>query len=614
MLLPIARVGLVGAIVLLASSVAQSSIQLRGSGEVGPTFITTSASPPHLIGDIVTLSCPFGKITLVSTQMCNNQIVNQDVCATTPSCVEALKGSMSSGHTFNRWLASGDAAVTCSTCITTSATFNYPQSGYYSGAISECPTPPTITNVQTNAYHSFEQEWINWSDPSVTTTQFQWGTTTSYSLPSPEPSVRSVDLNVLNASTTYYYKVTDSSNCDTSTPNIGSFTTPPASTSDFVGWLFETHTGNAHLNLPTGPPLVSAYIGVGAICTFWDGWSTYPGYVNFTGSTDIFGHYDLAFPLSFVFSTGGTTYSFALNTGGNCDSSESGTLNGGPWTHGNSEYILDASAQGYWNETRMVSATMSSLNDDQTFVLTANQIGTVTLALALMDDSPGQSTAPPVQCGFDLTAGVSTSVENNIGGNGASSTYSNERSWGASDAGWGVDTGIYTRWYVGGTVNDSHPSNILSTSYPIGWRGIESPSPSTTTDWVSVPAYTGQAPSGAWAGGGIEIQPRYTESNPDLTMLGLTQTTTFSSSTGIELSVDVGISFGFLDVGTSVTLSYTQTNTYASTSTLSCEGYDPSASATAVLWYYEDYSQAGSSDILHMAFMGYCGTGTQYTC
>jgi hypothetical protein len=97
-------------------------------------------------------------------------------------------------------------------------------------------------------------------------------------------------------------------------------------------------------------------------------------------------------------------------------------------------------------------------------------------------------------------------------------------------------------------------------------------------------------------------------------LLSVTQTSSFSSSGGIEMDVDVGVSFGLLDLGVDVPLSYITTDTHSTAATMACQAYDPSGTSDAVLWYYEDYSQSSNSDVLHMAFMGYCGPGTTYTC
>jgi hypothetical protein len=617
-----AQVAIIAVIVLLASSVPLNSVQsARASGLTLESAPAPNDPPPVVTGDTVGFSCPFGTITLASTQDCKDGSSSHDVCATDPSCADSLAATMNSGGpTFNRWVASGDAYVTCSTCATTTATF-YWSSGSDSGSLKECPALPSISSVSISPYHSFEDIWINWTDTSATSTVFQWGTSTSYGSPAPEAQGTSIRLNALNSSTTYYYKITDSDNCDTSSPYTNSYTTSSVSTSNLLGWVFaKTLVQSPYVNLPTGTPINGAVVYVEAICPTEDS----SEYVNFTATTsggapwnDGNGFYVLGFPISAVDINDNGYYSFwNLTAGGSCEGSGYYHSDAGPWGpyfRSNSEYLLGAEAQGYWNETRMVSATMSSVGDYQEFAITLDPQGTATLGLALLDDSSSEEgVLPPTECSFDLDAGVSTSVEDNFGGNGATSTYGGETTWGASYGGWGVDTGVDAQWLIGGTLNDSQPTNILSSAYPIEYASSWSPSPSTTSDWVTIPAYTGQT-AGTYPWTMVYFPSSYTKASPD-TFLTLTSTTSFTSSAGLEIDVDVGVSFGLVDTGISVPLTYTTTVTHSSTSTMTCQAYDPSSTADSVLWYYEDYSQASQSDVLHMAFMGYCGSGTSYSC
>jgi hypothetical protein len=612
----LSEIWLVICLVLLGASTSAKALAgpLSNASNQGQS-IRLGPPPPRNVGTYATFQCSFGTINLAGTQVCDEQVTSPiDECVTTPSCTYSLvKGSMKSGTTFNHWKVTGEGSVQSSTNPSTNVTFDYPSTGVYSAEVYECPQTPVISSVHATPRGGFEEYWINWTDPTVFSTTFQWGTTTSYGLPGPEALGTSINLNELNSSTTYYYKITDVDNCGDGSSYTGTFTTSAAPTNAFVGWILTRETATPYQVMGTGPVPSGAVFQVGALCNFYN----YYGYVNFSVGANSTGYYDLPIPATYSIYENeypGYTLHFEIYSNGTCASWSTGNWIWGNYYTSNSEYQADADAQGYWNETRVLSSTLSSLNDYQEFLITPNTVGNVTLGLALLDRGPGITGTIPAQCGFDYDAGVSSTIQNSLGGNSASSTYGSETSWGASDAGWGVDTGIETEWDVSGVLNDTlNPSTTVEFSYPVNWADTWAASPSTTTDWKTLPNYTGQSPPSPWIA--VKIPSSYTASNPDTSFLSITKTASFSSTSGIDLTVDVGVNFDFVSVGTSVELSYTNTVTYSSTSTLSCEVYDPNPGShgdTAVFWYYED--GGSTSDIVHLALEGYCGGTSGNNC
>jgi hypothetical protein len=599
---------------LFGHAVSVGGTATGGSHAAGPP-------PPGAVGDFVTFNCPFGSTTLGGTTVCyGDTSLPDNECIVTPSCTYYLNvSSLKGGETWSYWKTSGDASVQCYNCEHTNATFSYPSSGRYSGEIFQC-MEVSISHVTVVPRSWFEDYWINWTDPAWVSSTFQWGLTTSYGLPTPTPTGTSIELNDLNASTTYYYKITDTDNCGDTASYTGQFTTTTASSTSFAGFLFQRQLGNPHLLYPAGAALQNGFVTITAGCSD-DNLGNFA--VPFAVETNATGYYYEPFPLTYQIAEGsqGTIY-FEDYTNGSCVSSESGgSFNWGPYWFHNALYNFNVSAAGYWNDTRDVSSALTSTNDWQEFVIQQDNLSELTVGLSLLDLNSNTSSigTVPVQCGYSMTAGVNSTVSTYAAGNGQSSGYGNENTWGASMAGWGVDTGIEVPWYLTGATNDTTTtqSKILTSTYPIGpilnsW----SPSPSTTVDWVTPPAYVGQDPTSPWVEQ-VPVPSSYTISNPDTTFISMSHTATFTSTSGVDMDIDVGVSLDFVDVGTSVQISYENTVTHSHTSTMSCEVYDPAPAHSgeeAMFWYYEDGGVNGYSDILHVAFMGYCGGSSNITC
>ncbi len=237
---------------------------------------------------------------------------------------------------------------------------------------------------------------------------------------------------------------------------------------------------------------------------------------------------------------------------------------------------------GQWSAVRSVTSSPNSTTDYQPFVLVPDSSTTtfVPVTLALVHSNSAQ-------CENAWTVGSSQTVDQSIGGAGHQYTWSNVTQMGPQWPGWGNDSGIELEYTATGRMSEvtRSPENAWVTQYD----GAAA-APSTTTDWLSDASFNYGQPGPnyiVW-----EVPTNFHPSNPS--MLTWTQTSTYSSTSGTDYSVDVSVCFeydtpagaGFgMCAGTSVTLTDTTTDVYTTQATLSCEMYDPSSTQTAVYYY-----------------------------
>jgi hypothetical protein len=190
--------------------------------------LNVGADPLVTPGTFVTLNCTHGTIKLAGTLECSHQITSPiDLCDTTPSCQFSLVGTVDSGFNWYGWLTSGEASVTCGSCLSTTLTVDTPtQSGHYAGGLTldvtipPCPTPYQIdltTGTYTNSTNTTVYFYASSSSPLLSgLANLTWGNTTAYSYAgnpnnysfgTQQSGTEKVFLDFLEPNTTYYYEL-----------------------------------------------------------------------------------------------------------------------------------------------------------------------------------------------------------------------------------------------------------------------------------------------------------------------------------------------------------------------------------------------------------------------
>ena len=418
-----------------------------------------------------------------------------------------------------------------------------------------------------------------------------------------------MNLNALQAGTNYSYTVeveSTGSTCYASySTHSGSFSTSGAPTNEFVGWAYDVDT-NAYQILQEGSAASGVNINVTATCQMYGNYGELgsPGQVVFfdnveeganpdmiTGSS---GYYAFAFPLYEDAPAGnlGDIQGFALSAGGNCETTDySESAN-----YANSNLLITAGGYaGEWTDQIYSTASMSAQNDYRSFVLDANPLGYTAAALSLVHTSASE-------CETSFTTTSTQTVEALAGGTGNSQIHTQQTTYGGAYPGWGNDSGVSLGWQVAGVMNDTSATPI--SAWPESWESTAAV-PYTTTDWIGDTAFNLGDPASPYLA--IEIPTNYQKSNPY--PLVVTQTTTYSSTTGTELDVDVGVNFAVVSVGVSVPLTYTTTDVYTTSPTLGCQFYDPSSTQTAVFYYTFNGGATALADVIHIWLAGYCPVG-----
>jgi hypothetical protein len=437
-------------------------------------------------------------------------------------------------------------------------------------------------------------------------------------LPVPELNINaadtaaSVNLNALNAGTQYYYELSATNSCGTSPIESGIFSTSAAPTDAYVGWVYYLESpSNPHELLQDGTVAPNVEVNVTAVCQMYGNYgklgspgkvlfyyNEYPG-ENVGMITNSEGYYDFDFPLYAAAAAGnlGDIQFFTLSAGGNCLTQD--TYEGPSSNYANANLEVTAGGfAGLWTDLEYVPSTMNSQTDYRSFVLDANPLGYSAAALALVHTSAAN-------CASALTTTSTQTVIASAGGNGNSQTYTATETFGGQYPGWGVDSGVSLGWAVGGVVNDSSLTPV--SDWPDGNEPTVAAVPYTTTDWLSDTTWNLGNPGPGYLA--LEIPPSYTESNPYL--FTVSQTTTYSSTSGTEIDVEVGVNVGFVSAGIGVELTYTTTDVYTTQPSLSCELYDPSTTQTAVFYYTFDGGTTNLADVIHVWLPGYCAVGEQ---
>jgi hypothetical protein len=571
----------------------------------------TSTPPPQSPGDWVGFSCLHGTVSVAGTQECNSDNGGPyDMCISS-NCTSALVGTINGGFSFGKWQATGDASVWCSSCSTTSLSMSGSTHEVQEGEVYECTPNPTISGVGENSYTAGNAQgvdleaWVNWTDVNAVSSVVQWGLSSgSYTLPDPSPTIslsgggQSVEFNGFASGTTYYYKVTDTNNCGSVTSHSGSFTTASAPTTGWVGYVFTYSTANSHLVYPAGAALDGSLITFNATCDinyiispwdFGDVWGVTKGWFDSTG----------VFPLSWSDGTG--YFAVSLSASGLCTFTDSHS--GLTQYYQNNFLNVTAQDSGYFNESRKITTTLGAIGDFQEFALQPNIVENVVSALSYIHTTAAE-------CNFVQTYEVDQTVDDYIGGAGTTNDFISESTWTANTPAWGDNNGIQIGWTISGEVNDT--TEAMDQAYPVAPSGgVDLAAPGGLSDYLTPPTWTGgDSPGGIWLG--VEVPHGITESDADSFVVG--QTSSFSSTSGISVDVNVGVSFDFVSFGVGATLTYTSTADYSTQNTMTCLLYNPGTEGQAVFYYTFGDGSTTKSDEAHIWLMGYCGAGGQNTC
>ncbi len=121
----------------------------------------TQGQPAKVPGDWVTFSCVGGKITVNGAVYCNNQAGSTHLMCGSGICSQTIVGSVvTPGLTFNKWSSSGDATITCNSCITTTLSESVPNpSLYYSGTVQLLLYSHTSVQVTIHTFSNWSTGW-----------------------------------------------------------------------------------------------------------------------------------------------------------------------------------------------------------------------------------------------------------------------------------------------------------------------------------------------------------------------------------------------------------------------------------------------------------------------
>jgi hypothetical protein len=467
-------------------------------------------------------------------------------------------------------------------------------------------TPPVITWHGVKTVQGYRQVWVNWSDTgTVTSRSFAWGTSTSYGFAVPQLNGADVNLNDMQASTSYDYKITDwDGTCSASLTD--SFTSASAQTSGFVGWVSAFTSDSHQLNQIGSSVLGGASVQIGARCY---GNLNYPGTLTYfpAATTDSGGHYSVSFPLSVSLDLGYIVYTLSSN--GQCSWDYS-------WqTVSNSNYLLNAGLSGYWNATQWVSSTLSSSNDFRQFGLDQDSGHFVPVGFALIHTKYNGVTYNNANCSLSWATSTTTSTVTQTTAVGLSSgvieSTTSAQGWDTT-GGPGVNVGLSLKYPFSGVINETgtNPAVNQSETFVVGGEYGATSAPYTSTEWLQTPTYS---PSTVPPPGWIFASP---QNGAPLTYTlfsqgGYTSTNGFTAQVDFSGPVWHGVSVGgaVLSFQTSTTVTTSITNTVHCTYTYSA---DPSGNGgTPYFWTYVG-SPAGAVD--HVWLAGWCGGVNEPTC
>jgi hypothetical protein len=583
----------------------------------------SASLPPVAPGTHATFTCLHGTIALSGTIECNDNSNTYDVCYPAIQCPYSLVGTFDVGHPFKEWLITGAVSLGSTTLISTTATFTGSTGADYAEIIECNSNVPAITVTGTPIQEGWRQAWVNWTDSNEYSTEFNWGTSASnLNLVVPELSGLSVNLNDINASTTYYYKIVDTNSCGQTTTATGDFTTGTPAAGKISGWVSsQSATSDPYQLTPIGSPLSGTAISLGAWCPHSSGsgdfWLSGFAIENISPynliETNIHGYYTIQFPV--FYSTAAD--SWYLDAAGNCIYTDPVTTVATP------AYILDVGLNGYFQSQRVISSDLANgRNAYQPITEIENQAAAVPVGLAIIDNSPNVANA---ECGFTFWTSSYGSLayqDISLGTYAATNESASSGSSWNSPGSWRNDTGLNLLYPSSGLINYTNGATFASTS---AWVAASSDGssaiPITTTEWLTdINTETYFPTSVLPAGWQVAIPGVHNTELSPLSQSVFAQGS-YSSTAGTQLMFTVGVDFAGVSVGTSFSTSATTTVTTTLGSTASCSfAYvtDPSGNGGNPYYFYFNgayLDNAVPTPDVHVWLAGWCGgSGGEPSC
>jgi len=575
---------LISIVLLVASTVgattaSAASIRTTPSGPSGLSAESNDGSGPLLIspGTWVTLTCTHGTISLDGTVYCNHTTTVPILLCDSTSCPFTMVGTVDSGYTFYGWLVGGQASVSCEYyCLTTTLTVYTPNSNNHYTASAQLdttsapPPPPSCGGAPSisranpiwqNQSGLTRQVWVNWTY-SIPTPSFGWWAGFSWyqgstQLPIPlynsSTTSASINLNALTAGTTYSYTV-GIGNCGGVTTKSGTFTTLNAPTNAIAGWVSTMAPRPFEMD-QIGVPISGAGLDVNVSCASipYGGTSleTFP-----IGSSSTSGWYSTpTFPLSVQDIHGYGTYH--LSSTGVC------SISGWPSIQ-NSHLVVEAYASGMWSAVQYISSTLSVTNDYQQFGLPPDGVNHTAAGIAFVHTSL-------VECGVTVLNGGSQTVDGYVAGNGHTNIQGFGEILGGSPV-WGSESWDTVSYHSTGIYNDSSGQILDAWTFgqPVGVG---------TNGFVPYvdPNPTPPAGSIVWtSGAGLSNQ------------FGLYNGGSYTSQSGIEMSIGFSAGWTFAQGSASVDIDYTTSSTVSSTHQIICTSEAPPTGYDYQYWVYWD--------------------------
>ena len=313
--------------------------------------------------------------------------------------------------------------------------------------------------------------------------------------------------------------------------------------------------------------------------------------LNFTPTTaSSSGAYTLSFPQTVTLTAQiggvGVYYTYTLSSNGVC------TVNvGSNPTYTNSHYSLFANKEGYWNSTIYVNSALSATNDYREFGLPSNGADFAASGVAFVHTGHAD-------CEVTVENGFQQTVNSYLAGNG--NTYLN--SWGtveSDDQGYGAESAVAFHYTTTGVLNETATPVIVNSYAVSGPYGPELGSVTFTDPYSSSP-YTDSSHIVTVGPGGSIHQFGYENGG------------TYTSTSGLDMSVGVSVGWGGFSVSPSVELVYTTTVSSSSQKEILCSFTDPSTTENAQFYFYADGSQVSNIEAvnLHIWYDDLCVSGS----
>lgn len=577
--------------------------------------INGQAGPLILPGTYVTIQCPDGWLNFTSGASihCHDTTLDEDLCDVS-TCTFTIQGKMDQGYSFAGWGTSGEAGVSSATANPTTFHVYTPNSGdHYTGSLTLCSwnqsqcvnggggcTAASMSQPVAQNTSGYQQDWVNWTFTGTTpvTPSFWWWVGSGPDLATPRisetSSSASINLNALKAGTTYSYEAGVSNGCGGESLD-GYFATPAAPLGQLVGWI-STLVSNPYQLDQIGAPVAGATIDyMVANCVNTGGARVrIPFPTNAEGvpqpaaTTNSLGHFAVKFPLTY--STAGTVY-YDLWPGGWCKNTmlPFGNVS-------NPNLVINATgAAGSWNATIFHNTTSSASNDYIQFGLPANQQTFSIPGIAFVHTADAT-------CGVTIVTTITQAILSYDAGNG----FTDNTEWTTGAIAPPVSNGesvVDFHQYTTGYVNETTGANY-STAYAYGNMFDPSQNAVNVVDPNGSPPPGETYPISGYPGYQVETV------GPGGGGLFWYNGGSYTSTSGLDITISLTGGWGGISFGPSVELTYTTTISKSSSTEITCSFSDTGEPIgdNAQFYYLVDGTQAANQEAInvHVWFDDYC--------